>query len=146
MPTARAEDRRRFEARREVAQRTARDPICIARRLCELRDDLVFRIDTVPPIDPYRPVFDRERSEECERLSEPNGIRSPCGSEASEARERSRSGTKPVDGPAKRGRADARSADAGREGVSLRPKRGVRATERPQRDSNPCYLRERRVS
>jgi len=50
-----------FEAHPWIAQRTGRDPICVAQRLCSLRGDLRFRIDTVPPrlIDPSRPVFEQ---------------------------------------------------------------------------------------
>jgi len=50
-----------FEAHPLVARRTGKDPVCVMRRLRELRDDLVFLIDTAParPIDPDRPVFEQ---------------------------------------------------------------------------------------
>ena len=50
-----------FEAHPTVARRTGQDPVCVMRRLRELRDDLAFLIDTVParPLDPDRPVFEQ---------------------------------------------------------------------------------------
>lgn len=52
-----------FEAHPKVALRTCLDPVHVMRRLRELRDDLVFYIDTVPAraIDPDRPVFEQVR-------------------------------------------------------------------------------------
>jgi FkbM family methyltransferase len=50
-----------FEAHPTVSQRTGQDPMCVMRRLRELRRDLVFLIDTVPArtIDSDRPVFEQ---------------------------------------------------------------------------------------